>query len=107
MPQLGKSLAFYFKYWTEMQRLYETEGGELEGLPEPEKTREMAQAIGDRACRQAADLLEACTVGLEQHFKSIGRCEPITSRRMAERKWSLSFSVWPRNNRKPPKPKMT
>ncbi len=41
MAVVGKSLVFYFKYWTEMHRLCETEGGDLEGLPEPEKTREM------------------------------------------------------------------
>ena len=101
---LGKSLVFYFKYWTEMQRLCESEGGELEGLPEPEKTREMAQEIGGKASRQAADLLEACTPGLEEHFKSIGKCLRITSRKIVERKWSLSCSIWLKN--KPVKPKM-
>jgi hypothetical protein len=96
MTALGKSLVFYFKYWTEMQRICATEGGELEGLPEPEKTREMAQEIGAKAHRQAADLLEACTPGLEAHFKSVGKCMRITARKVVERKWSLSYSIYPK-----------
>src|SRR5215471_5541388 len=95
MTPLGKSLVFYLKYWTEMQRLYEGDGGELEGLPEPQQTREMAQEIGDKACRQGADLLEACAGQLEQHFKSIGKCLRITSRKIVERNWTLRFSIWP------------
>lgn len=105
MTQLGKSLVFYFRYWTEMQRL-ESEGGELEGLPEPEKTREIALQVGGKASRQAADLLEKCTGGLEEHFRSIGRCKRITRERIVERNWSLAYSVWPRNRNKPAKAKL-
>jgi hypothetical protein len=106
MTPVGKSLVFYFKYWSEMQRLCEGEGGDLEGLAEPEKTREMAQEIGDKASRQAADLLEACAGEVEEHFKSIGKCLRMTSRKIVERKWSLTFSIWPKNKQKPAKPKM-
>jgi len=104
MAAVGKSLVFYFKYWTEMHRLCETEGGDLEGLPEPDKTREMAQEVGSKATRQAADLLEACTPGLEEHFNSIGRCQRITSRKIVERKRSLRYNIW--LQRKPAKPRM-
>jgi hypothetical protein len=106
MTPLGKSIVFYLKYRTEMQRLNEGESGDLEGLSEPEKTREMAQAVGEKANRQAADLLEACAVELQQHFSSIGKCLCITSRKMIERKWSLTYSVWPKGRMKPAKPKL-
>jgi hypothetical protein len=106
MTPLGKSIVFYLKYRTEMQRLNEGESGDLEGLSEPEKTREMAQAVGEKANRQAADLLEACAVELQQHFSSIGKCLSITSRKMIERKWSLTYSVWPKGRMKPVKPKL-
>jgi hypothetical protein len=106
MPALGKSLVFYFKYWTEMHRLCDSEGAELEGLPDPERTREMAQAVGDKASRQAADFLEACAPAVEEHFDSIGRCQRITSRKIVERNWSLAFGIWPKNRIKRGKPKM-
>ena len=94
MAALGKSLVFYLKYRTEMERLCESEESELEGLPEPDKTGEMAHAVGGKANRQAADLLEACAVGLESHFKAIGKCLRRTSRKNVEKKWSISYGVW-------------
>src|SRR5258708_719063 len=106
MAQLGKSLVFYFKYWHEMTRLCKSEVGELEGLPDPETTREMAQQVGTKAYRQAADLLEACAPDLEQHFKSIGQCARRTSRKIVERKWLIEFNIWPKYKRTPARPKM-
>lgn len=97
MAALGKSLVFYLKYWTEMQRLCESEEGELEGLPEPDKTSGMAQTVAVKASRQAADLLEECAGGLESHFEAIGKCKRITSRGIVERKWSISYGIWIKN----------
>jgi hypothetical protein len=106
MPTVGKSLVFYFKYWNEMTRLCKSAGAELEGLPDPEKTREMAAEVGAKAHRQAADLLESCATGLEEHFKAIGKCDRITARKIVEKKWSLYYSVRPKNKIKPAKPKI-
>src|SRR5581483_8000424 len=107
MAQLGKSLVFYFKYWNEMQRLCNSEDEVLEGLPEPEKTREMAKTIGRKASEQATELLEACSVSVEEHFNAIGNCGRITSRGVVERKWSLAYTVWPKRRHRPrPQPKI-
>ena len=105
MNVLGKSLVFYFKYWNEMHRLCGTTDV-LEGLSEPEKAREMALQVGDKASRQAADFLESCAATLEERFSSIGRCERVTSRRIVEKNWTLRYSIWPANRRKPSSPKM-
>lgn len=94
MAVLGKSLAFYLKYWTEMKRLCESEEGKLEGLPEAEKTIEMAQAVGSKANRQAADLLETCAVDLESHFHKIAKCQRRTSRKIVEKNWAISYGIW-------------
>jgi hypothetical protein len=110
MAALGKSLVFYFKYWNEMTRLCTSEGGELaelEDLPNPENTREMAVQVGAKADRQAAEFLEACAPEIEKHFKSIGQCKRKTSRKVVERKWSIEFNIWPKYKRAPAKPKMT
>jgi hypothetical protein len=106
MTPLGKSIVFYLKYLSEMERLYKGEGGELEGLAEPEKTREMARSVGDKAYRQAADLLELCGAEIEKHFSSIGKCTGTMSRKIIERKWSVSYSVWPKGKKSPAKPKL-
>jgi hypothetical protein len=103
-----------------MERLCESEEGEsegssesentqeiLEGLPDPEKTEEMALAVYAKAKKQAGELLEACALRLEQHFSSIGKCLRITLRKTVERNWDVMYSIWPKNRYKPAKPKMT
>jgi hypothetical protein len=90
-----------------MTRLCKSDGGELEGLPNPETTREMAQQVGIKANRQAADFLEACAPELERHFKSIGQCGRRTPRKIVERNWSIEFNIWPKYKRSPARAKMT
>jgi hypothetical protein len=111
MPALGKSLIFYCKYWTEMSRLCESEGDDqdskLEGLPDPQDTREMAKQVETKANGQAVDFLEACAPEIERHFKSIGQCGRRTSRKIVERNWQIEFNIWPKNKHCPVRAKMT
>jgi hypothetical protein len=77
MTQLGKPLVFHLKYMAEMNRLYgEPEyGGEepdLTGLDNAERVREMARTVGAAAYQQAADFLELCGRGIEDHFIGLG-----------------------------------
>mgnify|MGYP000532152580 CR=1 FL=1 len=75
MTPLGKPLVFHLKYMTEMNRLYGHEEGEepdLSGLDDAENIREMARMVGAAAYEQAADFLELCGKGLEEHFTGMG-----------------------------------
>ena len=66
----------------------------------------MAIQVWDKARRQGADLLEACAIGLHEHFQAIGKSYPITSRGWIEKKWSLAYGVCPKKNNKLSKPKL-
>jgi len=72
MTSLGKPLIFYLKYVAEMDLLYadHDEGDEpdLTGLEDLDRVREMAHHVGDAASAQAADFLEKCAKGIEDHF---------------------------------------
>src|SRR5216683_6925355 len=76
MTPLGKPLVFYLKYMAEMQGLYEPEyeGGKLDltGLEDANHFREMARTVGAAASEQAADFLELCGKGIEEHFNGLG-----------------------------------
>lgn len=80
-----------------MQRLYEeTDGVELEGLVEPEKTRRMARAVGEKAYSQAADFLEACAEEVRKRFDDIGKTKDVpTSGKTLEKNWSVSIGICP------------
>jgi hypothetical protein len=99
MSTIGKSLVFYFKFWFEMQRLYEeTDGVELEGLSEPERIRRMARAVGDKAHSQAADFLEACTEEVKRRFDDIGKTKEVpTSGKSLEKSWSTAVGICPKD----------
>ena len=101
MAALGKSLVFYFKFWYEMQSLFEkTAEGELEGLQDREKTLRMVTAVGTKAYEQAGEFLEACATVIQAQFEEIGRCKRIpTPGRALEKSWSLSFGIWPHGSR--------
>jgi hypothetical protein len=49
MATLGKSLLFYLKYPTEMERLYEAEEPNVKGLPNPDQVLEKVKLVGDAA----------------------------------------------------------
>jgi hypothetical protein len=68
---LGKPLVFHLKYMAEMNRLYGHDEGEepdLSGLSDGEHVREMSRSVGATAYEQAADFLELCGKGIEDHF---------------------------------------
>src|SRR5690349_16708749 len=60
MATLGKCLLFYLKYPVEVDRLYEADEPNVEGLPNPEQVLERVRRVADAANREAAQLLEAC-----------------------------------------------
>jgi hypothetical protein len=100
MATLGKCLLFYLKYAVEMERLYEVEEPkevDLKGLSDPDGTLKKIVLVGDLACREGADLLEACVKPIEDHFRAISTIERIHSN--LENYWELKFRVAPKRSR--------
>jgi hypothetical protein len=96
MANLGKCVLFYLKYSTEMKRLYEAEEPKVEGLPNPDWVLERIKLVGDTACREAAEFLETCVPGIEEHFRAISAVQQIRNRNRLETMWDLRFKVAPR-----------
>ena len=75
MTPLGKPLVFYLKHMAEMNRLYvdleEGEERDLTGLDDAERVVQMARTVGAAASEQAADFLELCGRGIEDHFSAM------------------------------------
>ena len=94
MANIGKCLLFYLKYWTEMERLYEPDEPKVDGLPDADRILEKVRAVGDVACREGAELLEAFATGIEAHFRPIASVERV--RNNLENMWELKFRVAPR-----------
>lgn len=101
---LGKCLVFHLSYLPEMKKLYWEEGSreneDFQGLEEPEKTKEMLRAVGEKSCTEAADFLDQCGKVLEKHFASVGKCRQIDSKNKLK-KWSIAFGVYPKNKNQP------
>lgn len=93
MANLGKCLLFYLKYPAEMARLYEAEEPKVEGLPNPDRVLEKIKLVGDAANREAAELLERCAPGINEHFGAISAIQR-TSKNL-EKSWDLTFKVAP------------
>jgi hypothetical protein len=94
MAGLGKCLLFYLKYPVEMERLYEAEEPKVGGLPDPDRTLQKIKLVGDAAYREAAELLEACVPGIDEHFRAISAVQQ--TRGKLENSWDLRFRVTPR-----------
>lgn len=94
MANLGKCLLFYLKYQTEMERLYETDEPKIEGLPDADRVLKKIRLVGDTACTEGASLLEACVLGIEDHFRSISTIKRV--RNNLENIWELRFRVSPK-----------
>jgi hypothetical protein len=92
MASVGKCLLFYLKYPAEMDRLYWEDEPDVAGLPDADRNLDKIRLVGDAACRDAADLLEACVPGVEQHFRSISKVVDRI-RRNAEHSWDFEFRV--------------
>lgn len=99
MDELGKCLQFYLKYSAEMERLYETddpkaEVHKLKGLPNPDAVLVKLRRVGDAACREGAEFLEFCGIGVEDHFRAF--CRVQQRRKNLEEEWDLQFWIWPK-----------
>ena len=94
MATLGKCLLFWLKYTAEMERLYEADEPNVEGLPDADRNLERVRLVGDVACREGAELLEACAPGIEEHFRVISTVERV--RNNLENNWELRFHVAPK-----------
>lgn len=92
MANLGKCLLFCLKYAVEMERLYDTDPPNTDGVPEPKDAiLAKVKLVGDAACRDAADLLESCVPIVEDRFRLIA----ATRRRRTnlEHSWDLRISI--------------
>ena len=81
MAMLGRCLTFYLKYWAEMERLYadpkpSNEKPDLQELQDAERVLNMVRVVGDTACREAADFLEACAEEIELRLQAISKLSP-------------------------------
>jgi hypothetical protein len=97
---LGKSLVFHLKYMAEMNRLYggpvyEGEEPDLTGLDDAERVREMARIVGAAAYQEAADFVELCGKGIEDHFIRLGITTVAykTKRAKVVKNWTWSATV--------------
>lgn len=104
MTEVGRSLIFYLRYFSEMQALYENEGS----LPDLEKREDFdaisskAKSVGRQACSEAADLLLRCTADLERRLNDPGIVKLRCCRRdTIERQWQVSIDLLPPRGRRP------
>ncbi len=98
MAPLDKCLLFHLKYHVEMERLYESDNPMLDGLPNQQETHKKIIAVGDAACRDAAELLEMCYRGIESHFSQFSKIRRGNSD--PESTWQIKFRVTPRKTAK-------
>jgi hypothetical protein len=96
MTSLGKPLVFHLKYMAEMNRLYgdavySGKEPDLTGLENAEHVQEMARTVGAVAYEQAADFLELCGKGIEDHF---GRLGIATLSRRTKRASVVKYWSW-------------
>jgi hypothetical protein len=91
MANVGKCLLFYLKYPAEMERLYEADEPNVEGLPDPDRNLERIRLVGDIALREAAELLEACAQGIEALIRPICTIERV--RNNVEKTWELRYRM--------------
>src|SRR4051794_16511319 len=96
MASLGKCMLFYLKHYTEMERLYEPDEPDVDGLPDPDRTLEKVWAVGDAACREMAEFFGAFIPGVEAHFRQISNIERV--RNNLENMWELRFRVTPKRS---------
>jgi hypothetical protein len=104
MTKLGECLVFYLKYPVEMHKL--EDGTELEGLEDPEGTRKMAEQVSVKSRTEAAEFLKECGNRVLAHFQRIGNLKigkegPNETAAKIEKKWSLSYGIWPADKKKP------
>lgn len=93
MSSLGKCFLFYLKYPAEMDRLYESDEPNTDGLQDAESVLEKVRRVGDAASREGAELLSACASRIEDHFRGVGTIRRI--RRKLETTWSLAYKIAP------------
>ena len=93
MTNLGKCLLFYLKYPAEMKRLLAKEP-KVEGLPNPDEVLKKIKLVGDAANREAAEFLESCAQGINEHFTTISTVQRM--RNNLETTWYLGFKVAPK-----------
>jgi hypothetical protein len=94
MTALGKCLVFHLKYQPEMKRLYWEEGKlEPDGLPDPERVLAIVRDVGDQACEDAADFLEACAERVQGHFSGFCDFRRNTRRSKVLVSWGIAASV--------------
>jgi hypothetical protein len=93
MTSLGKAVVFHLTYMAEMKQLYgNTVDGnlpDLSGLKNAKRVREMARAVGAAAYEQAADFVEQCGHGIEDHFAGLGIATVVK-----KRKWAGVLESW-------------
>jgi hypothetical protein len=94
MAALGKCLVFHLKYGLEMKQLYWTKKKpDLEGLEDSERVFDMIRAVGDTACREAADFLEASAEKIEEHFRGFCDVRTETKRHILEKQWQVVSNI--------------
>lgn len=93
MANVGQCLLFYLKYPVEMDRFYDYEGDEPDAEGLDDRTLEKLTGVGDQACVDVAQMLNACISPIEAHLGAIGHYRRV--RGNLERDWELRFRVGP------------
>jgi hypothetical protein len=78
-----------------MERLFETEVPKVQGLANPDQVLEKVKLVGQAASREAAEFLDICSPGIEEHFRAICSVERV--RTNLEKSWGLRFRVAPKD----------
>lgn len=103
MTAIGTSLVFYLRYYAEMQKLYEEEGDltDLASAADGEEVSKKITAVGNQACVEAADLLEACVSNFQERLKTTPNVSIKPCRRdTMERNWEVVFEISQARRRK-------
>jgi hypothetical protein len=94
MAGLGTCLVFCLKYAPEMEQLYWTDEPPTPvGLDDAERIIEMVRTVGDRACQEAADLLEMCAGKIQERIGAVAHVERLSRRQKMASDWYVQCRV--------------
>lgn len=98
MPTIGRALAFWIKYWDEMEALYWRDDESLAGDDRTEMV-ELVGTVGDQALQEVRNFLLECgrrieaTLGEQCNLRRAQREETLL------RLWQVEFWIWPKRRK--------
>jgi hypothetical protein len=100
MNVLGKSMAFYLRYFQEMEALYiDKDFSLLEEREDQTGVKDMITKVGDLACEQAREFLIEASERVIQLFEETFNASVSSRKSDVESSWRIDIWYWPKGKR--------